>query len=226
MLSNKKTDLERNKLIVKINPRNVISEEFRVIRTNIELSGIDHQNKAIIITSPDPNSGKSVITSNLGVAYAQQGKSTLIIDCDLRKPSIQKYFPQLKSSGLTDLLTERITLEEAIVETEIDNLSILPAGFIPANPSELLGSNKMKELYKTLYTKYDQIIIDSPPVLPVADAQIISSYVDGALLVIRSGFTTKNHVLKAYNTLKQVNANVIGTILNDQKSKKGTYYYG
>ncbi|AOH53629.1 hypothetical protein ABE28_004645 [Peribacillus muralis] len=218
--------INKNNLITKIDPKSLISEDFRVIRTNIDYSRIDSQYKSIMITSPEPNSGKSVVSANLAVVFAQQGKSTLLIDGDLRKSSVQYFFPEVRSAGLTALLTGRISLEEAIEETEVKNLFVLPAGFISTNPAELLSSKKMKELFKRLLTMYEQIIIDTPPILAVADAQIISSLVDGTILVFRSGYTSKTNAKKSVHVLQQVHGKIICSILNDHKNKKDAYYYG
>ncbi|WP_260449230.1 CpsD/CapB family tyrosine-protein kinase [Listeria booriae] len=219
-----KTD-EPQKLIAKINPKSPHSELFRSIRTNIEFSSVDKPMRSILITSSEPDSGKSLICANLAVVFAQQGKKTLLIDGDLRKPTVKKIFPEALSHGLTGILTNRVTMDEAIRETEVENLYVLPAGVVPPNPSELLGSEKMKQVYAELYEIFDQIIFDTPPIQLVVDAQLLCSLVDGSILLVRSNHSSKENSKKALQKLQTANAHVIGSIFNNNKMKMDGYYY-
>ncbi|MBC1475085.1 CpsD/CapB family tyrosine-protein kinase [Listeria grandensis] len=217
----------KDKLVAKDDPQSAYAESFRYIRANIDFSGIDNEYKAIMITSPDPDSGKSLISANLAITYAALNKKTLIIDLDLRKPTIHKIFPECHSSyGITGLLKDVLKADEAIIETAVPNLAVLPVGITPADPSALLNSEKLKQLYHTLYETYDCIIIDTPPVMSVADAQTISSWVDGSILVVRNNYTKQENAKKALKTLHAAGAKVIGTIFNNTDMKMRDYYYG
>ncbi|MBC1604747.1 CpsD/CapB family tyrosine-protein kinase [Paenilisteria rocourtiae] len=216
---------EPQKLVAKLSPKSPHSELFRSIRTNIEFSSVDKVMKSILITSSEPDSGKSLICANLAVVFAQQGKKTLLIDGDLRKPTVKKIFPEAVSHGLTGILTNKITITEAICDTDIENLYVLPAGIVPPNPSELLGSEKMKQVYAELYEIFDQIIFDTPPIQLVVDAQLLCSLVDGSILLVRSDHSSKDNSKKALEKLKTGSAHVIGSIFNNQKMKMEGYYY-
>ncbi|EUJ30236.1 CpsD/CapB family tyrosine-protein kinase [Listeria cornellensis] len=216
---------EPQKLIAKLSPKSPHSELFRSVRTNIEFSSVDKVMKSILITSSEPDSGKSIICANLAVVFAQQGKKTLLIDADLRKPTVKKIFPGAASHGLTGILTNKITISEAICETDVEDLYVLPAGVVPPNPSELLGSEKMKQVYAELYELFDQIIFDTPPIQLVVDAQLLCSFVDGSILLVRSDHSSRENSKKALEKLQSGSAHVIGSIFNDQKMKMEGYYY-
>lgn len=220
-----KTKVEPNKLITLRNPRSPISEQFRNIRTNLDFSNMNLAHQTIMITSADPATGKSTIAANLAVVCANNGKKTLLIDADLRKPSQSHYFPSANGSGLTDELIGRIPWTDSVITTDIDNLFVLSAGTIPPSPAELLASPAFKALLKTLSENFDQIIIDTPPVLAVTDAQIIATLVDGTLLVVRSKYTKVENAKKTMSKLQTNHANIIGCILNQVKSKEENYYY-
>ncbi|KMT60414.1 CpsD/CapB family tyrosine-protein kinase [Paenilisteria newyorkensis] len=217
---------ESSKLITKLDSGSPQAELFRAIRTNIEYSNVDKKVKSILITSSEPNSGKSIICANLAIVFAHQNKKTLLIDGDLRKPTIQKIFPNIKSEGLTGLLANKVTIEEAVCETEVDNLFVLPAGVIPPNPAELLGSQRMKQIYEELYEAFDQIIFDTPPIQLVVDAQLLGNFVDGSILLVRRDHSTKEASNKALVKLESARANVLGSIFNNPKMDAGDYYYG
>ncbi|WP_343064798.1 CpsD/CapB family tyrosine-protein kinase [Listeria rustica] len=217
----------KDKLVTKYESQSAYAESFRYIRANIDFAGIDQDYKAIMITSPDPDSGKSLISSNLAVTYAALGKKTLLIDLDLRKPTAHKIFPECYSSyGLTGFLQGVVGKEEAIVASEVPHLSVLPVGITPADPAALLNSAKMQKLYEELYTEYDRIIIDTPPVMAVADAQTIAAWVDGTILIIRNNYTKQENAKKALQKLEVAGTKVIGTIFNNTNMKMKAYYYG
>ncbi|AQY49738.1 protein-tyrosine kinase [Listeria weihenstephanensis FSL R9-0317] len=217
----------KNKLVAKNDTQSPYAESFRYIRSNIDFSGIDNEYKSIMITSPDPDSGKSLISANLAITYAALDKRTLIIDLDLRKPTIHKIFPECHSSyGVTGLLKNILEIEEAIVPSDVPNLFVLPVGITPADPAALLNSAKMKQLYTRLYQEFDCIIIDTPPVMSVADAQTISSWVDGSILVVRNNYTKQENAKKALQKLDSTGVKVIGTIFNNTNMKMKDYYYG
>lgn len=223
----KKFDLtERPGLIVLNKPTSVVSEQFRTIRTNIQFSMIDKNLKTIVVTSAGPSSGKSTVAANLAATFATEDKKVLLVDADLRKPTVHKTFKIRNLEGLTKLLTDRESnFEEIMYRTHIDGFYLLTSGVIPPNPAELLASKRMAEIIKKLEDYFDMIIFDMPPVLAVTDAQIISSKADGVIFVIPKGEVKKEHVHKSKEMLDNVNANVLGAILNKVEKNEDNYYY-
>lgn len=215
--------------VVQDDPKSVGAEAYKTLRTNIQYSSFDKNAQAIIVTSSQPGEGKSTISGNLALSMAQDGKKTILIDCDLRKPTVHKKFGITNSSGLSEVIVGKVDLKDAMKEFN-KNLTIITSGKIPPNPSEMLGSNNMKRFLDELKRHYDCIILDTPPVLAVTDAQILSRNVDGMVLVIRAGRTKKDMVLKAKKQIENVGGKIIGTILNAVDSKNGRnnyyYYYG
>ena len=219
----------RKNLITAFSPKSPISEQYRTIRTNIQFSMIDKELKVLACTSAMPRDGKSTTIANLAVTLAQQGQKILLIDADLRRPTIHQIMEVKNQYGLTSLLTKKANLEMAILPTSrANNLHVLPAGPIPPNPSELLGSNMMETLIAELSAKFDLVLFDTPPVLAVTDAQILGSRCDGIIIVIRSHKTEKKELIKAKELLDRTNVNLIGVVLNgvDQKDVPYSYYYG
>jgi capsular exopolysaccharide synthesis family protein len=209
-------------------PMSVVAEQYRTIRTNIQFSSADTILKTIMVTSANMSEGKSTTVSNLAVSFAQQGKKVLLIDADLRKPSLQYVFILKNSVGLSSVLTWHSQLVDCIHDTHIPNLDIITSGPIPPNPSELLGSNAMKNLLTTLSNSYDLILIDSPPLLPVTDAKVLGGIVDGLVLVLKSGSTEIEDIKKVKAMIDGISAKVLGTVLNQKKVKLNQeylYYY-
>ncbi|MBP1950576.1 MULTISPECIES: CpsD/CapB family tyrosine-protein kinase [Virgibacillus] len=215
-------------LITNQNPRSPVSEQYRTIRTNLQFTSVDEELKSIMVTSSGPGEGKSVTVANLAVVYSQQGKKVLLIDADLRKPTVHYTFRLDNLRGLSNMLVGDISLEEAISTSEINNLDIISCGPIPPNPSELLASKKMKQMLNEASQLYDVILFDTPPVLAVTDAQIITNICQGAILVVRSKHTENEAARKAVELLSPGKAKLLGTILNDreQKESQNYYYYG
>lgn len=214
-------------LIVEKNSKSISAEAYKTLRTNIQYSSFDKEIKTILVTSTIPGEGKSTIAGNLALSFAQQDKKVLVIDCDLRKPALHKMFKLSNFKGLSDVIVGNSDLEKAMYNYR-DNFDILTSGKIPPNPSEILASNAMTMLLEKLKTMYDTIIIDSAPLQAVTDAQIISNKVDGTLLVIRAGLTKREAILQAKELLNQVNAKILGVVLNgaENNSEKHYYYYG
>jgi capsular exopolysaccharide synthesis family protein len=215
-------------LITKLNPKSPISEQYRTIRTNVEFASVDQELSTLLVTSSGPSEGKSSTTANLGVVFAQQGKRVLLIDGDLRKPTVHYTFKLDNRIGLSTVLVGDKTLEEAVKETDVPNLDILTCGPIPPNPSELLGSKAMKQMLQIAQETYDVIIFDTPPVLAVTDAQILANICDGTIIVARSEQTEYEAIQKAKELLEPANAKMLGIVLNDVPQTKSTtyYYYG
>ena len=215
------------RLITVADPKSVNTEQFNTIRTNIEFSGVDKQYKSLMVTSSVMSEGKSTISANLAVAFAKQGKRVILVDSDLRRPTMNATFSISRPTGITNFLTDsNIKLSDIIYRTSVDNLCIIPSGPIPPNPSELIGSNKMTKLITTLSEKSDLVIYDAPPVLSVTDAQIISTKVDGTILVVKANSTEKSQVKMSVNLIDRVHGHIVGSILNDvMKSANGYYGY-
>lgn len=229
MKKQKKLQSKKRNLITTFSPKSPISERYRAIRTNIQFSMIDKELKTLACTSAMPRDGKSTTIANLAVTIAQQGQKILLIDADLRKPTIHQIMEVKNQYGLTNLLTKKETPEKAILPTpRASNLYVLPSGPVPPNPSELLGSTAMEKLIAKLSKDYDLILFDTPPVLAVTDAQILGSCCDGVIIVIRSHQTEKKDLVKTKELLTRTNVNVIGVVLNDadQTDVNYGYYYG
>lgn len=217
-----------DELITVRDPMSPVSENYRTLRTNIQFSSIDKKVKVIVVTSTGPSEGKSTVASNLAVVTAQEGKKTLLIDCDLRKPVQHKRFGLSNVTGLSDLLAGETTFVEVVQKSGINNLLVLTAGTKPPNPSELISSSKMKQFINTLRESLDFIIIDTPPILLVTDSQLLASFTDGYILTVASGETDRNAAAKSKELLNNVNAKILGVVLNKLNlNDKGYYgYYG
>ena len=208
--------------------RSALAEAFRAIRTNLQFASPDNPIHTLLVTSAIPGEGKSTVTANLGIAMAQMGIRTLLVDTDLRKPVLRRVFGLEQESGFSDFMADRISLEEALCATGVENLTLLPAGSLPPNPSELLGSKKMESLIDRLKQDYQLVIFDSPPAIGVTDAAILGSKLDGAVLIVRTGKTDRAAMLRAKEILERVRTNVLGVILHMVTPVHGRYgyYYG
>jgi non-specific protein-tyrosine kinase len=227
-------------LITRNKPRSPIAEAYRGLRTAIIFTNVDKPTRSILITSPGPGEGKSLTAANLGVVMAQAGHRVLIVDADLRRPRQHKIFDLTGNYlGLTNLLLKMLIeqddravtestaelLEGAIHETQQPGLYLLTSGPLPPNPAELVGSEKMGRLLETLQAYFDMVIIDSPPCLAVTDAVVLSTRVDGVAMISNSGSTRRKQLQEAVARLNDVNANILGIILNRLTAKTGGYYY-
>ena len=212
-------------LITQINPKSPISEQYRTVRTNMQFASVDKELKTLIVTSSGPAEGKSSTTANLAVVYAQQGKKVLLVDADLRKPTMHYTFRLDNLRGLSNVLVGENTIDEAINQTDVESLDVMTCGPIPPNPSELLASKKMETFLKEALFNYDMVIFDTPPVLAVTDAQILADIVDGSILVVRSGNTEIEPAQRAKEALAPAKAKLLGVVLNGREKKASNYYY-
>lgn len=215
-------------LITQYQPKSPASEAYRALRTNLHYASINKEIKTLVVTSPSMADGKSTTAVNLAISMAQSGKKVLLIDGDLRKPKIHRYMNIVNSSGLTDLLLDENDPKLIIKEREdIDNLWIATSGPIPPNPTEILLSDKMKDLLARLKQQYDLIIIDAPPAAQVTDATVLAGICDGVLMVLSAGETNIEMAKSAKKALNNVNARIIGAVLVkvDSKSFGGYYRY-
>ena len=208
-----------------IDPKSPISEQYRTIRTNIQFSSVDKEIQVIMATSSGPMEGKSTTSANLAVVFAQQEKRVLLVDADLRKPTMHYTFNQTNTFGLTTVLAKQISLKEAVNATDIDNLSVLTSGPIPPNPAELMGSQGMDRFLLEVKETYDIIIFDTPPVLAVSDAQVLANKCDGTILVAYSGKTEMDEASKAKDILSAAKGKLLGAVLNHKKLENSDYYY-
>ncbi len=220
----------RRRLITYEDPKSPIAEAYRTLRTNISYSKAKHKIKSIIISSPQPGEGKSTTVANLAIAFAQLRKRTLLIDTDLRKPVQHNVFEYPRGPGITEYLVGDIEDFNSVVHhTKIENLYLVTAGNLPPNPSELLGSQKMSDLVEKLEHEWDMILFDSPPLVAVTDASMISAEIDSVLMVVKAAQTDRNAVDRALDTLKNVKAPLAGVVLNGVKPEslagKYSYYY-
>lgn len=216
-------------LVAKDDPRSGIAEQYRTIRTNLKFSFLDSNFKLLAIMSALPSEGKSTVSANLAISWAEEGKKTLLIDCDLRRPTVHRTFGVSNRYGLSNIITSSsssVDISEMIDKTEIDSLDVLTSGPIPPNPAELLGSVRFSQLLSFLKEKYDFIILDSPPVDTVTDGQIVASRADGMALVVPQGIATKDAVRRAVKLLQQVKANILGVIMNRYTVEEASSYYG
>ena len=218
------------KLITVKDPKSVISEQFRTIRTNISFMGIDHPIKTLAFTSANISEGKSTVTDNIAVVWANSGKRVLLIDADLRRPTLHQTFNVANREGLTTILTSdaaEMDITNMIKKTEIDNLSILTSGPIPPNPAELLNSQRMQALIASVEQNYDVVILDVPPILAVSDTQALVSHLDGVVLVVKMGQTEKAALKRSVELLKLAHANILGYVMNDVgRNGDSAYGYG
>ena len=210
--------------IMEKKPKSLIAESYRSLRSNIAYSSFDDEYQIISVTSSVPAEGKSTTAINLAVALSQLEKKVLLIDCDMRKPSLHKKLGISNISGLTDLLVGKKNVEDASKKRS-KFLTILTAGTIPPNPAEMLDSKVMSDFLEECRNHYDHIILDTPPLQAVTDAQVLSTKADGTLMVIKANFTKKNDVESAVDMIKKVNGKIIGTVLNATKDNNKKYHY-
>jgi capsular exopolysaccharide synthesis family protein len=218
-------------LLVVAEGRSTAAEAYRTLRTNLIFSQTGRALKSVIITSASPGEGKSTTASNLAAAFAQQGMRVLLVDADLRRPTVHNIFGTAREPGLTQVLVGQMELAEAVRESAVPGLSLLTAGELPPNPAEQLGSTVMRELMRVMSDAFDMVILDTPPVMAASDSSVLASMVDGVVLVVRAGRTERSLAQQAVRQLMSVGARVLGAALNDPDRAMaayggaGYYYY-
>lgn len=218
--------MEGLNLVTQNDPKNPAAEAYRVIRTGIQFAQAGKELQTIALTSCTPNEGKSTTISNLAVVLTQAGKSVLLIDCDMRNPTLHKNFNLSNKVGLSSCISMGTALSDAVQKTSIEGLYALTGGVIPPNPSELLGSEQMKNVLQRAKEQYDYVLIDTPPVMPVTDALIVGRFVDGMILVIASAEIKVEMARDVKNQLVNAGANILGVVLNKVRSEHHGYGYG
>ena len=218
--------MEGLNLVTQNDPKNPAAEAYRVIRTSVQFAQAGKELKTIAITSCTPNEGKSMTVANLAIVLTQAGKSVLIMDCDMRNPTVHKNFNLSNKVGLSSCISMGTAVADAVQETGIEGLDALTSGVIPPNPSELLGSERMQNILQRAKEEYDYVLIDTPPVLPVTDSLVLGSMVDGLILVIDSGEVKVEMAREVKNQLVHSGANILGVVLNKVRSEHHGYGYG
>lgn len=218
--------MEGLNLVTQNDPKNPAAEAYRVIRTGIQFAQAGKELQTIALTSCTPNEGKSTTIANLAVVLTQAGKSVLLIDCDMRNSTVHKNFNLSNKVGLSSCISMGIALSDAVQKTSIEGLYALTGGVIPPNPSELLGSEQMKNVLQRAKEQYDYVLIDTPPVMPVTDALIVGRFVDGMILVIASAEIKVEMARDVKNQLVNAGANILGVVLNKVRSEHHGYGYG
>ena len=218
--------MEGLNLVTQNDPKNPAAEAYRVIRTSVQFAQAGKELQTIALTSCTPNEGKSTTIANLAIVLTQAGKSVLIMDCDMRNPTVHKNFNLSNKIGLSSCISMGTAVADAVQETGIESLDALTAGVIPPNPSELLGSERMQNILQRAKEEYDYVLIDTPPVLPVTDSLVLSRMVDGLILVIDSGEIKVEMARDVKNQLVHAGANILGVVLNKVRSEHHGYGYG
>ena len=220
------TDNQLEHLITVADPRSPVSEAYRTLRTNLDFSSLDKPIKTMLLTSAGPEEGKSTVLANLAVTTAQAGRKVILVDCDLRRPTLHNIFNLKNDVGLTTMVVDDAAMESPpLQDTGVEGLQLVSSGPLPPNPSELLGSRRMGEIIAALLERADVVLFDAPPVVAVTDAAVLATKVDGVLLVINAGGTKRDYARAAKARLEKVNANLLGAVLNNVRFDVSLHRY-
>lgn len=215
-----------NELVTVSEPRSPISEAYRTLRTNLDFASLDQALKTLVVTSAGVGEGKSTTLANLAVASAQTGRNVILVDSDLRRPTMHQVFGLSNEAGLTTvIMDEEAMAAPPVQDSGIEGLSVLTSGPQPPNPAELVGSKRMSDVIARLAERADQVFFDTPPVVAVTDAAVLATKVDGVLLVVRAGRTRREHARSAVHRLQQINARLVGTVLTNVQMGAGFQGY-
>ncbi len=216
---------EQNTLITIAEPRSPISEAYRTLRTNLDFAGLDRSLKTLVVTSAGVGEGKTTTLANLAIVSAQAGRRVILVDADLRRPTLHQLFGLPNESGLTTMMRDEEALAVPPLQaTGVEGLSVLTSGPLPPNPADLMGSRRMEEVIAALAERADQVLFDTPPVVAVTDAAVLATKVDGVLLVIGAGKTRRDQARAAVQRLEQINARLVGAVLTN--AEMGTTFKG
>jgi capsular exopolysaccharide synthesis family protein len=212
-------------LIALRDPRSPAAEAYRTLRTNIQFSSLDHPLRTLLVTSTAPDEGKSTTLANLAVTMAQAEQRVILVDCDLRRPSLHALFNLGNESGLTNMILAAEDAPVPLQETGVPGLSLLASGPLPPRPADILGSRRMEQIITRLRDMAEIVLFDTPPVIAVTDAAVLATRVDGVLLVFQSGRTSRDRARRTREVLEKVKANIVGVVLNGAELEQGYGYY-
>jgi capsular exopolysaccharide synthesis family protein len=212
-------------LIMK-SPQSAVAEAYRVLRTNLIFSSAETTGRALVVSSANPGEGKTTTVANLGSSLALNGAKVLVVDADLRRPTMHQHFGIPKTPGLTDLIVGKCQASQAIQATRFKGLQILPCGYVPPNPAELLGSPSMKHVVEALKSHYDWVLIDTPPILAMADTPVLCPLVEGVILVVGAEVSGRPTLQRAIDQIVNVGGKIVGVVLNKVNLERNSYYYG
>jgi non-specific protein-tyrosine kinase len=213
-------------LIALRDPRSPAAEAYRTLRTNIQFSSLDHPLRTLMVTSTGPDEGKSTTLANLAVTMAQAEQRVVLVDCDLRRPTLHTLFGLSNDAGLTSLILAQDAPELPLQPTGVPGLSLLASGPLPPRPADILGSRRMDAIIARLRDAADMVLFDTPPVVAVTDAAVLAPRVDGVLLVFQANKTSRDRARQARQTLEKVKAHIVGVVLNNAPAGQGYGYYG
>ena len=215
-----------NELITITESRSPISEAYRTLRTNLDFAGLDRALKTLVVTSAGVSEGKSTTLANLAIVSAQAGRRVILVDADLRRPSLHKVFGLANDTGLTTMMMDDASLASPpLMKTDVEGLSVLTSGPLPPNPAEVMGSRRMEQIIAALAERADQVLFDTPPVVAVTDAAVLATKVDGVVLVVSAGHTRRDHARTAVQRLQQINARLVGAVLTNVQVDTGLKGY-
>ena len=213
-----------SRLIALRDPRSPAAEAYRTLRTNIQFASLDKPLRTILATSSAPDEGKSTTIANLAVTIAQAEQRVILVDCDLRRPTLHTLFDVPNSTGLTSMMLEE-QAAPPLQPTDVPTLMLLPSGPLPPRPADILGSRRMDAVIAALLHQADVVLFDTPPITSVTDAAVLATKVDGVLLVFRSGSTRRDRARDARRLLEKVNAHIVGVVLTDVRAERDQYTY-
>jgi capsular exopolysaccharide synthesis family protein len=223
-IDEEETKIVRVETAVRDVPRSMVAEAFRRIRTNLQFAAPADRQRTILVTSPVPQDGKTAVATNLAIAQAQSGRRVLLIDANLRRPDLQRVFEGISKQGLSNILVGDGSLATCVSKTKIPNLDVIGSGPLPPNPVDLLSGSRWRDLLRDVQAQYDQIIIDTPPVLLASDAGVLATTVDGVILVVRANRNSRGVAKRACTLLSHVNAHLFGAVLNAARVNRGGYF--
>jgi capsular exopolysaccharide synthesis family protein len=212
-------------LLVSKNASSAVADAYRVLRTNLIFTSAETTGRVLVVTSAGPGEGKTTTLANLAAALAYNGSKVLALDADLRRPTLHQHFGLQKTPGLSDLIVGKSAASQTIQSTRIDGLQLLPCGYIPPNPAELLGSPMMKQVLEAVRSHYDWVLLDSPPILAMADAAVLCPLVEGVVMLVAAETPTKPAVARAIDQVQGVGGKVLGVVLNKVNLQRNSYYY-
>lgn len=213
------------RLVVRSNPQSITTEQYRTIRTNINFSMPGPDTQTILFTSASKEEGKSTTSCNMAIVFAEAGKRVLLVDADMRRPTLHHTFQMPNKIGLSNLLLNKGRLQDSVKRSGVPGLDLLLCGQIPPNPAELLSTPKLDDLLDEMKSKYDIVIIDSPPLLSVTDSKILANKCDATVLVVNTGKSEKESIVKARDALVTSKAFIMGVVMNNYQVAKDNYYY-